>query len=105
MEKTASKLDIVKTVLLACILLILVIGIILLAVQFANIQACLQAVEKDLEQIDVGEINAAVTALKEAATTLKDIDIDGLNALVGSLEDVASRLQSAVNAISGIFGR
>lgn len=126
MEKTASKPDIVKTVLLACILIILVIGFILLAVQFSNVRACLAMVEQDLKGIKVEEINAAVTALKEAAQlladvdidslngtivslqsaadTLKDIDIDALNSLVGSLENVATKLQNAVSSITGIFG-
>ena len=105
MEKTASKLDIVKTVLLTCILVILVIGILLLAVQFANIQACLNTVQQELKAINVDEINSAVTALKDAANTLKGIDIDALNSLVGSLDSVATKLQNAVNAVTGIFGR
>ena len=123
-QKATPKIEIIKTVLLACILILLVVGFILLAAQFSEVKACLDTVEQDLRQINVDEINAAVTALKEAAglladvdidslngtitslqsaaDTLKDVDIDALNGLVGSLQTVAEKLQSAVNAISSI---
>lgn len=124
MEKTSSKLETVKTVLLACILIILLVGFILLTSQFTEIRACIDAVKEEVKAINVEEINAAVTALKEAAglladvdietlngtisslqsaaDTLKNVDIDALNSLVSSLETVAEKLQGAVNAISSV---
>lgn len=115
----------IQTMLLAGILVILLLGSILLCTQISRVTACLDIVEKDLQAINMDDINGAVvaltdaanqlaavdidtlngtiTSLKDAADTLKGIDIEALNNLVSSLDTVASKLESAVNAITGIF--
>ncbi len=60
---------------------------------------------KMLSDVDMKGINKAVSSLTDAVNNLKDVDIDSLNALVQSLETVASKLQSAADAISGLFRR
>lgn len=55
--------------------------------------------------VDVEGFNEAVEALTEAAETLDDVDVNALNSLVQALESTAAKLQNAVNAISGLFGR
>ena len=60
---------------------------------------------ENLGNVDMKQLNGAVGALKDAAGKFEEVDVDSLNSLVGSLETVASRLQNAVNAITGIFSR
>ncbi len=60
---------------------------------------------ENLKSVDIETLNRAVASLREAADTLKELDTESLNSLVGSLETVASRLESAVNAVGGIFRR
>lgn len=43
----------------------------------------------ELEQVDLEKVNAAVTALKDAANNLSEVDVDTLNDLVKELENVA----------------
>ena len=44
-----------------------------------------------------------IAAVLTAADNLSDLDVDSLNTLVQALENTANKLQSAVNAITGIF--
>lgn len=126
-EKTQLTLSKIQVILTACILLTLIIGCIFLAQRVVQLQNCLDLVEKDLQALDMDSVNEAVdaltdaanqlaavdvdtlndtiTSLRDAADTLKSVDITALNSLVDSLETVANKLQNAVNAVTGIFGR
>ena len=59
----------------------------------------------NIGSMDIRKLNDAVTALKDAAKNLSGIDVESLNSLVQALQSVAERLERAVSAISGIFGR
>ena len=100
---------------------------IFIAVQFRAIGRCVDTIEQSLKimdtdalndavsafndaaeqfnSIDMDGLNGAVESLRDAADTFKDIDVDSLNSLVQSLETTAEKLESAVSAIKGIFGR
>lgn len=126
-EKTQATYLKLQTVLLAGILLLLLVGGILLASQISRVSACIDTVDEQLQAIEVEEVNDAVSALteaanrlaqidtdtlnqtaqslKEAADTLKQVDMTALNGLVTSLQNVTAKLQTAVNAISSLFGR
>lgn len=59
----------------------------------------------NLKNVDMDTLNQTIASLKEAADTLKNVDMEALNGLVESLETVSTKLQNAVNAVTGIFGR
>ena len=65
----------------------------------------LRSITLRLQALDLSQLDDTVAALKDAANNLKDIDVNSLNDLVQSLDTVAQKLQNAVNAITGIFGR
>ena len=113
-----------QTIALYAILLLLIAAAIFIALQFASLRSSIAELEAALPHIDaekftgladslrdtsekLADINytETVDALRDAAGTFSKIDVESLNALVNSLESVAERLQNAVNAIAGIFGR
>ena len=72
---------------------------------FNETAASLRDAANKLSELDTEKINDAVVALTEAANNLSELDTEQLNALISSLEDTASKLQNAVNGITGLFGR
>lgn len=67
--------------------------------------ASLKAAADNLSSVDMESLNSAVKSLSGAAENLKGVDVSALNRLVQSLETVSDRLEKAVSAIGGLFGR
>ena len=87
-----------QTLLLAAILILLAAAALFLTAQIRDVGELVQ-------QLDMGEINSAITAMTAAAEDLSNVDVEALNQLVASLETVAANLERTSNAITGIFGR
>lgn len=97
-----SKLVIVQTILLAAILVILlVLGAVALR-GFGTVQKNMEIIERDLQELDMDEINDTIVSLNTAATSLGQIDMDSLNELIGSLKTTAQTLQGISDAFSSI---
>lgn len=70
----------------------------------ATVEVLKDAAE-NLGDVDMEQLNGAVGALKDAAGKFDEVDISSINSLVSSLDTVATKMQNAVNAITGIFNR
>ena len=126
-EKKKLSLQQIQTILLAGILVILLVGSILLAVQVSRVAVCLDIVEQDLQALSMDDVNEAVdalteaanqlaavdvdtlnqtaTALRDAAENLKDVDIDTLNETIASLKGAADTLKDIdIDALNGLVG-
>jgi len=100
-----SKLAIVQTILLAAILAIMIVIGVIGITGFNSVQKNLNIIEKDLQQLDMDEVNDTIAALNEAANTLGQVDMDSLNKLISSLSSTAETLQTASDLLGGLFGR
>ena len=92
-EKRQLRLLRVQTAVLMCILVLLVAGGIFLTVQLADLGDCLALVERQLQGVDMDEVNRAVGALTGAAQELGNVDMDALNQAVAALAGAAENLQ------------
>lgn len=101
-EKTQLSLTKIQTALLAAILIVLLVGSILLAIQISQLSSCMDLVEKDLQALNMDDINEAVDALTEAANQLAAVDVDTLNQTASELKDAAANLKNVdIDTLNG----
>ena len=73
--------------------------------EFNKTVESLQTAADNFGSVDIDKLNDTVSSLKDAADTFSDVDVEALNKLVQALESVSAKLEKAVSAITGIFGR
>ena len=91
-----------QTGLLAGVMILLLALVLLLGFTAGRVEKSLGLVQTDLEALEMGQVNQAVTALREAADRLSAIDVEGLNETALSLKAAADSLtQVDVEALNG----
>ena len=58
---------------------------------------------ENLDDVDINTFNAAVNALKDAASNFQKIDVESLNTVAKALGDATEKLQGAVEKASGLM--
>ncbi|MBR6120503.1 MAG: hypothetical protein IKQ04_09335 [Oscillospiraceae bacterium] len=81
-----------QTGLLAGVLILLLALVLMIGSAAGRIEQSFQLVQRDLESLEMEEINQAVTALREAADRLAAVDAEGLNRTAQSLKAAADSL-------------
>ena len=100
----SSKAQIVQMILTAAILAIMILVGIYIAIGVTSIQKNMVLIERDLQAIDMDEVNSTITALNAAANELGKVDIDSLNTLIKALDGTAQNLQAISDTFGGLFG-
>ncbi len=77
----------IQTVMIAGILVLILAFVLFMAFKVNDIMAM-------AEQLDLDELNAAVSSLKSAADKLSAVDVDSLNSGIASLSETAGELSS-----------
>lgn len=98
-----SRVELAQLILTAAILAIMIIVGVVLVGSVARVQKTMTLIETDLQNLDMDEMNNAVTSLKNAAGQLEQLDMESLNGLITSLNNTASALNGITDTMGGLF--
>ena len=106
MEKEKkSKIALVQMILTAVILAVIIVTSVVLISSALSVQRNMALIEKDLQEIDMEQLNDTVSSLNEAASALGKLDMESINEIIASLNNTAQSISSVADTVGSIFGK